>query len=46
MVTLNLKEHTKTRLTKLGNLGSTFDSVVNEILDHVESCDKFWSDKN
>ena len=40
--TIPLEKNTKSRLEKLGNLSSTYDSVVNEVLDHIKSCDTFW----
>ena len=44
--TIQIKKETKERLEKFGNLGSTFDSVLNEIIDHLESCDRWWVTRN
>ncbi len=43
--TINLTEDTKERLSNYGRITSTWDSVLNEILDHIERCDRFWSEQ-
>ena len=40
-----IQKETKERLSRLGNLKSTYDSVINELVEHVEQCDKYWEDK-
>lgn len=40
-----IQKTTKERLSKHGNLDSTFDSVVKELLDHVDECDSYWTDR-
>lgn len=42
---INLKKGTRDRLAKLGPLNSTWDRVMREVLDHLEQCDSYWSDK-
>ena len=37
-VTIQVKPVTKARLALLGNLSSTYDSVLNDILDHFNKC--------
>ncbi len=37
-VTIQVKPVTKDRLARLGSLSSTYDSVINEILDHFNKC--------
>ena len=44
--TIQVKKATKTRLEKFGNLSSTYDTVLNEILDHLETCDVWWSNRS
>jgi len=37
-VTIQIKRDTKEKLAKLGTLSSTYDSVLNELIDHVQNC--------
>ena len=37
--TVQLKKTTRERLAKLGTVSSTYDSVINELIDHAENCD-------
>jgi len=43
--TISLQKTTRDRLSKYGSMSSTWDSVINELLDHVEKCDNYWSDR-
>lgn len=36
--TIRLEKTTKFRLSRCGDLASTYDSVINKILDHIENC--------
>ena len=45
MSSIKVQESTKKRLIKLGDLSSTYDSVINDLIDHVDSCDIFWEDR-
>ena len=36
--TIQVKTETKEKLSRLGNLSSTYDSILNELLDHIENC--------
>ena len=42
--TIQLKKITRQRLATNGNKTQTFDELVNEILNHVENCDRWWSE--
>lgn len=46
MISLSIQKSTKDRLSKYGRVTSTWDSVLNKILDHIERCDLFWSEKS
>lgn len=35
---IQIHKETKNRLSKLGTVSSTYDSVLNELLDHFENC--------
>jgi len=45
-VSLKIRLSTKERLAKIGILTDNFDSVIADVLDHVEKCDRFWVDRN
>lgn len=45
-VTIWLEKKTKLRLARFGNLLSSWENVINELLDHVEKCDKYWGERN
>ena len=45
MSSIKIQESTKERLNKLGNLSSTYDSVINNLIDHADGCEKFWEDR-
>jgi hypothetical protein len=38
LFTIQIKKSTKDRLAKLGNLNSTYDSVINDLIDHAQNC--------
>ena len=40
-VKITISNKTKNHLIKYGCMDSTFDSVICELLDHVETCDKY-----
>ena len=42
---IKIKKTTKTRLEKFGKLSSTHDSLLNEMLDHLDICDPWWNKK-
>ena len=39
---IRISMETKNRLARKGILTDDYDSVIKKILDHVESCDRFW----
>jgi len=36
--TIQLEKNTVKRLSNLGKFHSTYDSIVNQMIDHVENC--------
>lgn len=34
---------TADRLKELGNMDSTYDSILNDMMDHVDYCDSWWN---
>lgn len=34
---------TANRLKKFGIMGSTYDSILNDLMDHADQCDSFWN---
>jgi len=36
--TIQLEKKTVKRICKLGTFHSTYDSIVNEMIDHIENC--------
>ena len=46
MTTISIKEKTKKRLANMGNIGTTYDVMINKVLDHLEICDKWWCEKS
>lgn len=44
-VLISLKKDSVTQLRKIGTMNSTYDSVIKELLEHIERCDSFWCDR-
>ena len=42
--TIQLKRSTRERLASIGKMDQTFDSLIDEVLKHLEKCDRFWSE--
>lgn len=42
---VKLKKETKNRLARFGTLSSSYDILINEILDHLEKCDRYWQER-
>jgi len=42
--TIELQKFTRNRLASLGKKDQTFDKLVDEILNHIEMCDRWWCD--
>jgi hypothetical protein len=38
MSTIQVQNKTKQRLAKHGTFSSTYDSIINKILDHMDAC--------
>lgn len=45
MVKINIKQKTKRRLAHFGYKTSTWDSILNDLMNHAESCDKWYEDR-
>jgi len=45
MATVTIRTKTKKRLAKFGNKLSSWDSIINEMIDHSESCDRWWENR-
>jgi len=44
VTTVQLKISTRDRLASIGKKNQSFDSLIGEILKHLEKCDRFWSE--
>lgn len=42
---IKLEKETKSRLERFGSISMSHDTLINEILDHLDECDRFWSEK-
>ena len=42
MVTLTVNKRTRKRLAKFGIKNSTWDSILNELMNHAEQSDRYW----
>ncbi len=40
--TIAVRKPTKERLRKFGFLGNTYDELLNELMDHINTCDMWW----
>jgi len=40
-----IKKSTKIRLAKFGNKLSNWDSILIDLMNHVDCCDRFWEDR-
>jgi hypothetical protein len=45
MATIKITKIVKQRLSKYGVKGSTWDSILNDLMNHAEKCDRFWEDR-
>lgn len=43
--TVSITKKTRDRMKKYGFLNSTYDSVINDLIDHVEKCQDWWRDR-
>ena len=46
MSTIQVQNKTKQRLAKYGTFSSTYDSILNTILDHIDTCPNIKVKKN
>ena len=44
-IRITIRKDTKDRLAKFGHINSSWDSVLNDVLNHLDHCDVFWSDR-
>jgi len=42
---ITVSKKTADRLKEFGDMGSTYDSVLNDLMDHVNTCDLWWNRK-
>ncbi|WP_428325933.1 hypothetical protein [Nitrosopumilus sp.] len=40
-----LSNHTKNKLKSIGRKGMTYDEIVLELLEHADTCERFWVDR-
>ena len=45
LVSISIKKSTKKELEKFGRMNSDYDSIIQEILKHVDTCDRFWENR-
>ncbi|WP_179371555.1 hypothetical protein [Nitrosopumilus ureiphilus] len=38
-----ISQKTIDRLREFGIMGSTYDSILNELMDHADVCDLWWN---
>ena len=43
-VTIDLSTETKKLLVSYGKMNQSYDDLICEILTHVDTCDKWWSE--
>lgn len=41
---IKISEETKNRLAKFGNKLSSWDSILDKLMNHAEKCDVYWND--
>lgn len=42
---IKISRKTADRLRKFGIMGSTYDSILNDLMDHADFCDMYWNSK-
>ena len=42
---VQITKETRLKLGKLGTLSSTYDSIINGLVEHAYHCDRYWNDK-
>ena len=43
---IKIKKATKLRLIAFGRFSSSYDAVLNELLDHVDKCQQYWEERS
>ena len=38
-----VNQKTADRLKRFGIMGSTYDSILNDLMDHADVCDSWWN---
>jgi len=42
---IQISTETRLKLANLGTLASTYDSVINDMIEHCTKCDQWWENK-
>lgn len=40
-----IKKSVLCRLESLGNMNSSYDDVISDLLEHCDRCDRFWENR-
>ena len=40
---VKISQKTANKLRKFGIMGSTYDSILNDLMDHADSSDEWWN---
>jgi len=40
-----MSRNTKNRLAKYGHKFSSWDLIIEDLMDHADRCDRFWEDR-
>jgi len=43
---IKLQKETKSRLERFGSISMSHDTLINEILDHLDKCNIFWNERS
>jgi len=42
---ISLAIDTRKRLASIGRKNQSYDNLINEILEHINTCDQWWAEK-
>jgi hypothetical protein len=45
MTQIQISEKTKKQLAKIGTKSSTWNAIINDLMNHALGCDRFWEDR-
>jgi len=45
VTTVQLKRSTRDRLTSIGRKNQSYDNLIDEILKHIDMCDRWWDER-